>query len=186
MLVETFNRMLDEIESSQRERADLLVREQEANRLKDEFLATLSHELRTPLNAIVGWVHLLRSGQLPEEERRHAIDRIDRNAHAQAKLVQDLLDVSRITTGKLHLDIRDIDLGAVANNAIDACRPAADARQVGIVTQFTAARSRPGRSRSAATGGVEPALERRAVYADWRARDGVARAHRGVRHAARA
>jgi len=137
VLVETFNRMLDEIESSQRERADLLQREQEANRLKDEFLATLSHELRTPLNAIVGWVHLLRSGQLPEEERRHAIDRIDRNAHAQAKLVQDLLDVSRITTGKLNLDIREMDLGTVANNAIDACRPAADARQVSIVTQFT-------------------------------------------------
>ncbi len=139
VLVETFNRMLDEIESSQRERADLLEREQEANRLKDEFLATLSHELRTPLNAIVGWVHLLRTGQLPEEERRHAIDRIDRNAHAQAKLVQDLLDVSRITTGKLHLEIRDIDLAAVATSAIDACRPAADARHVSIVTQFTSA-----------------------------------------------
>jgi signal transduction histidine kinase/ActR/RegA family two-component response regulator len=137
VLVETFNHMLDEIESSQRERADLLVREQQANRLKDEFLATLSHELRTPLNAIVGWVHLLRMGHLPEDERRHAIERIDRNAHAQAKLVQDLLDVSRITTGKLHLDIRDIDLAAVATNAIDACRPAADARQVAIVTQFT-------------------------------------------------
>ena len=136
VLVETFNHMLDEIESSQRERADLLVREQEANRLKDEFLATLSHELRTPLNAIVGWVHLLRTGQLPEDERRHAIDRIDRNAHAQAKLVQDLLDVSRITTGKLHLDIREMDLAAVATNAVDACRPAADARQVSIVTQF--------------------------------------------------
>lgn len=139
VLVETFNRMLDEIESSQRERAGLLQREQEANRLKDEFLATLSHELRTPLNAIVGWVHLLRAGHLPEDERRHAIDRIDRNAHAQAKLVQDLLDVSRITTGKLHLDVREIDLAAVANNAIDACRPAADARQVMIVTQFTGA-----------------------------------------------
>ena len=139
VLVQTFNRMLDEIESSQRERADLLEREQEANRLKDEFLATLSHELRTPLNAIVGWVHLLRAGHLPEEERRHAIDRIDRNAHAQAKLVQDLLDVSRITTGKLHLDIREMDLAVVANNAIDACRPAADARQVSIVTQFSGA-----------------------------------------------
>ena len=139
VLVETFNHMLDEIESSQRERADSLVREQEANRLKDEFLATLSHELRTPLNAIVGWVHLLRTGQLPEDERRHAIDRIDRNAHAQAKLVQDLLDVSRITTGKLHLDIREMDLAAVANNAVDACRPAADARQVNIVTQFSGA-----------------------------------------------
>jgi signal transduction histidine kinase/ActR/RegA family two-component response regulator len=137
LLVDAFNRMLDEIERSQRERTDLLEREQEANRLKDEFLATLSHELRTPLNAIVGWVHLLRTGNLPEEERQHALARIDRNAHAQARLVQDLLDVSRITTGKLRLDIRDIDLAAVVNNAVDACRPAADARQVTITTQFT-------------------------------------------------
>jgi len=132
VLVQAFNRMLDEIQASQRERGELLKREQEANRLKDEFLATLSHELRTPLNAIVGWVHLLRRGQLPEEEQRHALDRIDRNAHAQARLVQDLLDVSRITTGKLLLDIRDIDLTTVVKNAIDACRPAADARQVAL------------------------------------------------------
>ena len=132
VLVQAFNRMLDEIQASQRERAELLNREQEANRLKDEFLATLSHELRTPLNAIVGWVHLLRRGQLPPEEQRHAIERIDRNAHAQARLVQDLLDVSRITTGKLLLDIRDIDLTTVVKNAIDACRPAADARQVNL------------------------------------------------------
>ncbi len=136
VLVGAFNRMLDEIETSQRERAHLLEREQEANRLKDEFLATLSHELRTPLNAIVGWVHLLRTGKLPEEERQHALARIDRNAHAQARLVQDLLDVSRITTGKLRLDIREMDLAAVATNAIDACRPAADARQVSIAAQF--------------------------------------------------
>jgi signal transduction histidine kinase/ActR/RegA family two-component response regulator len=137
VLVSAFNRMLDEIETSQRERADLLEREQEANRLKDEFLATLSHELRTPLNAIVGWVHLLRTGSLPEDERRHAVERIDRNAQAQARLVQDLLDVSRITTGKLRLDIREMDLAVVATNAIDACRPAADARQVSITTQFS-------------------------------------------------
>jgi signal transduction histidine kinase/ActR/RegA family two-component response regulator len=136
VLVGAFNGMLDEIESSQRERALLLEREQEANRLKDEFLATLSHELRTPLNAIVGWVHLLRTGNLPEEERQHALARIDRNAHAQARLVQDLLDVSRITTGKLRLDIREMDLAVVVSNAIDACRPAADARKVAIVTQF--------------------------------------------------
>jgi len=139
VLVQAFNRMLDEIEASQRERADLLDREQQANRLKDEFLATLSHELRTPLNAIVGWVHLLRRGNLPEEERQHALERIDRNAHAQARLVQDLLDVSRITSGKLLLDIRDMDVATVALNAIDACRPAADARQVSLVTQFTGA-----------------------------------------------
>ena len=132
VLVGAFNRMLDEIETSGRERAELLEREQEANRLKDEFLATLSHELRTPLNAIVGWIHLLRHGQLPDEERRHALERIDRNAHAQARLVQDLLDVSRITTGKLRLDIREMDFATVVTNAVDACRPAADARQVTI------------------------------------------------------
>lgn len=130
VLVKAFNRMLDEIQASQRERAAALDREQEANRLKDEFLATLSHELRTPLNAIVGWVHLLRKGQLPSEEVPHALERIDRNAHAQARLVQDLLDVSRITSGKLILDIQEMDLAAVAVAAIDACRPAADARQV--------------------------------------------------------
>ena len=93
VLVQAFNRMLDEIQQSQRERAGLLDREQQANRLKDEFLATLSHELRTPLNAIVGWVHLLRRGQLPAEEAKHALERIDRNAPAQARPVQDLLDV---------------------------------------------------------------------------------------------
>ena len=136
VLVQAFNRMLDEIQASQRERAELLDREQQANRLKDEFLATLSHELRTPLNAIVGWVHLLRRGQLPPEEVKHALERIDRNAHAQARLVQDLLDVSRITTGKLLLDIQEMDLGTVALNAIDACRPAAEARHVALVTEF--------------------------------------------------
>jgi signal transduction histidine kinase/ActR/RegA family two-component response regulator len=139
VLVQAFNHMLDEIEASQRERADLLDREQHANRLKDEFLATLSHELRTPLNAIVGWVHLLRGGQLPPDEVAHALERIDRNAHAQARLVQDLLDVSRITSGKLLLDVRDIDLAAVAANAIDACRPAADARQVLLECRSTSA-----------------------------------------------
>jgi len=136
VLIQTFNRMLDEIQASQRERAELLDREQQANRLKDEFLATLSHELRTPLNAIVGWVHLLRRGQLPPDEMKHALERIDRNAHAQARLVQDLLDVSRITTGKLLLDIHDMDLATVALNAIDACRPAAEARHVALVTEF--------------------------------------------------
>jgi signal transduction histidine kinase/ActR/RegA family two-component response regulator len=130
VLVGAFNRMLDEVQGSQRERGEALDREQQANRLKDEFLATLSHELRTPLNAIVGWVHLLRHGQLPDDEAQHALERIDRNAHAQARLVQDLLDVSRITTGKLLLEIREIDLVNVATAAIDACRPAAEARHV--------------------------------------------------------
>jgi signal transduction histidine kinase/CheY-like chemotaxis protein len=139
VLVQAFNRMLDEIQESQRERADALDREQQANRLKDEFLATLSHELRTPLNAIVGWVHLLRRGQVPPDEVSHALERIDRNAHAQARLVQDLLDVSRITSGKLLLDVRDVDLAVVAANAIDACRPAAEAREVQLLGQFDGA-----------------------------------------------
>ena len=139
VLVQAFNRMLDEIQASQRERAGLLDREQQANRLKDEFLATLSHELRTPLNAIVGWVHLLRRGQLPEDEVKRALERIDRNAHAQARLVQDLLDVSRITSGKLLLDVHDMDLATVAMNAVDACRPAAEARQVSLITAVNGA-----------------------------------------------
>ncbi len=139
VLVQAFNRMLDEIQASQRERASLLDREQQANRLKDEFLATLSHELRTPLNAIVGWVHLLRRGQLPADEVQRALERIDRNAHAQARLVQDLLDVSRITSGKLLLDVHEMDLASVAMNAVDACRPAAEARQVTLTTSFNGA-----------------------------------------------
>jgi signal transduction histidine kinase/CheY-like chemotaxis protein len=136
VLVQSFNRMLDEVQASQRERAEALDREQQANRLKDEFLATLSHELRTPLNAIIGWIHLLRRGDLPPDEAARALDRVDRNAHTQARLVQDLLDVSRITSGKLLLDIREIDLGVVVSNAVDACRPAADARQVALHCDF--------------------------------------------------
>ena len=142
MLVQAFNRMLDEIQASQRERAELLDREQQANRLKDEFLATLSHELRTPLNAIVGWVHLLRRGQLPAEEAKHALERIDRNAHAQARLVQDLLDVSRITSGKLLLDIREMDLATVAAER-DRCLPARRRRAPGRARHA----SSPARSR---------------------------------------
>ena len=135
-LVTTFNDMLDEIQRSQHERADLLLREQEANRLKDEFLATLSHELRTPLNANVGWTPLLRTTTVPPDQFSHALERIDRNAKAQARLVQDLLDVSRITTGKLRLDPREMDLNAVITNAVDACRPAADARQIAVTLRF--------------------------------------------------
>ncbi|MEO8677987.1 MAG: ATP-binding protein [Vicinamibacterales bacterium] len=136
VLVDAFNQMLDQIQSSERERAGLLVREQQANRLKDEFLATLSHELRTPLNAIVGWTHVLRTQRLDAAEMQRGLERIERNAHAQTRLVEDLLDVSRITTGKLQLEVRPMDLVAVSANAIDSCRPAAEARRVLIATQF--------------------------------------------------
>ena len=160
MLVDAFNRMLERIESrevelsranddlrrevverrrAEQERAELLVREREANRLKDEFLATLSHELRTPLNAILGWTRLLRGKALPPDSVDRALEKVERNAQAQARLVEDLLEVSRITTGKLRLDIRPFDLIALAGTAIESIRPAAEARGITIERSFRAA-----------------------------------------------
>jgi signal transduction histidine kinase/CheY-like chemotaxis protein len=138
VLVDAFNGMLDEIERAESERADLLGREQEANRLKDEFLATLSHELRTPLNAILGWTHVTRAGMLRGPELERALDRIERNAQAQSRLINDLLEVSRITTGKFRLEPRATDLVAVVNNAIEAIGPTAAARRVTIERRVAA------------------------------------------------
>jgi signal transduction histidine kinase len=107
----------------------IFAREREANRLKDEFLATLSHELRTPLNAIVGWTQLLRMEKLPDE-MAHGLDVIDRNVKAQTKLIEDLLDVSRIITGKMRLSVRETALAPVVQAAVDAIRPAADAKGI--------------------------------------------------------
>jgi signal transduction histidine kinase/DNA-binding response OmpR family regulator len=109
----------------------IYAQEREANRLKDEFLATLSHELRTPLNAILGWTQLLKMESL-KADVAHGLDVIDRNARAQTKLIEDLLDVSRITTGKLRLNMRRSTFGPVVQAAVDAARPAADAKQVRI------------------------------------------------------
>jgi signal transduction histidine kinase len=105
-----------------------------ANRAKDEFLATVSHELRTPLNAMLGWTTMLRSGRLGEEETRRALDTIDRNARSQAQLIEDLLDVSRIISGKVRLDVRHLKLAAVVEEAIEVVRPAAEAKQIHLVT----------------------------------------------------
>ncbi len=107
----------------------IFAQEREANRLKDEFLATLSHELRTPLNAIVGWTQLLRMEKLPDEAT-HGLDVIDRNVKAQTKLIEDLLDVSRITTGKMRLNLRNIMLSPIINATLDAIRPAAEAKSI--------------------------------------------------------
>jgi PAS domain S-box-containing protein len=103
-----------------------------ANRAKDDFLATLSHELRTPLNAIVGWTRMLLDGTVDKAHVQRALEVIDRNAHAQVQLVNDLLDVSRIITGGLRLDVQAIDLGQVIAAAVDAVRPAADAKQISL------------------------------------------------------
>ena len=101
-----------------------------ANRLKDEFLATLSHELRSPLNAIVGWTHILRDNPSDAETRRKAVETIHRNAQAQNQLISDILDVSRIVAGKLRLDTARLDLVEVIEAALDTVAPAAQARGV--------------------------------------------------------
>jgi signal transduction histidine kinase/CheY-like chemotaxis protein len=101
-----------------------------ASRTKDEFLAVLSHELRTPLNAVYGWARMLQSGRLGEAEATRALDAIVRNADAQVQLIDDLLDVSRIVTGKMRLDVREIHLETVIEAALDAVRPAAAAKGI--------------------------------------------------------
>lgn len=101
-----------------------------ANRMKDEFLATVSHELRTPLNAIIGWSHMLRGGKLDEATIARAIETIDRNAKSQAQLVEDILDVSRVITGKLRLNIAPVDVASVINAAIDSVQLAAESKGI--------------------------------------------------------
>lgn len=103
-----------------------------ANRLKDEFLATISHELRTPLTAIVGWSTLLRSRQLDDEASMRAIETIYRNANSQTQLISDLLDVSRIISNKLQLTISDVDLPSIVERALDAFKPAAETKNIQI------------------------------------------------------
>jgi signal transduction histidine kinase len=115
--------------------AEIARREAErANRLKDEFLATLSHELRTPLNAITGWAHMLQTGGLDKVTAVKAIETIKRNALLQAQLVSDLLDVSRIVSGNMRLEVRPVDLPAVIQAAVDSLRPAADAKNIQVDT----------------------------------------------------
>ncbi len=103
---------------------------EQANRLKDEFLSTLSHELRTPLNAILGWSQMLQTQNLGKSEMKKALTTIERNARSQNQLIDDLLDVSRIITGKLRLDVRAVDLASVITAAVDAARPAAEAKNI--------------------------------------------------------
>ena len=106
----------------------------EASRLKDEFLMTISHELRTPLTAIYGWSRMLSSGQLRETQRDRALVAIERNAKALGQLVNDLLDVSRVVSGKLRLDVQPVSAPDVVAAAIDAIRPAAMAKNIAVTT----------------------------------------------------
>lgn len=134
--------------AAENERARLLAAEREAradaelaNRTKDEFLATLSHELRTPLNAILGWSQILRMAGLPPDEVKHGLQTIERNAKLQAQLVEDLLDLSRITSGKLRLETRPVDLPIVLDAALDSVRPAAQAKGIRIIPLLDASAS---------------------------------------------
>ena len=127
----------------ERERAGLLARERDArreaeaaNRLKDEFLATLSHELRTPLNAIMGWASMLRLGTLDDDGRRRAIETIERNARSQRQLINDILDVSKIIRGNLRLDLRPVDLGDSLRAAVDSVAPTAEAKEQALIARL--------------------------------------------------
>jgi len=111
---------------------------EEANRVKDEFLATLSHELRTPLTSILGWLSMLRTDQLDQETTARALETVERNARAQAQLIEDLVDVSRIAGGKLSLEVKPLDLMPVIAAAVDVVRPAANAKGVQVHMQADA------------------------------------------------
>jgi iron complex outermembrane receptor protein len=112
------------------ERATLLAQAQQLNRLKDEFLATLSHELRTPINAVLGWAQMLRRGMLPAERVPTAMDAIERNAAAQQRLIDELLDLSQVITGKFRLRVEEIEFEPLVHAAVASMKPAADAKSI--------------------------------------------------------
>jgi len=123
-------RLTEEARSALEKERALRIAAEEKNRMKDEFLATLSHELRTPLNAIVGWAHILQTGDVGPVERARAIETILRNAKLQASLIEDLLDVSRIISGKLRLELEPLDFKKAIETAIEAATPSANAKRV--------------------------------------------------------
>jgi PAS domain S-box-containing protein len=134
---EALKKAMEEAETANRERLQLLDSEREArsqaeraSRMKDEFLATLSHELRTPLNAVLGWANILRLGKRQGEELIQGLDIIERNARIQAQIIEDLLDMSRIISGKVRLDAQWIELAAVLNESIETLRSTAQAKGV--------------------------------------------------------
>ncbi len=115
---------------------DLLFEMERATRAKDEFLAIVSHELRTPLNALMGWSIMLRSHQLDEATKAHALEVLERSARMQAQLINDLLDVSRIISGKLQLDVRPLEVSPVVQAAIDIVRPAIEAKAINLKVEL--------------------------------------------------
>jgi signal transduction histidine kinase len=131
-LHEVNQRLAEALEGERRARGDA----EAASTLKDEFLMTLSHELRTPLTAIHGWAHMLVEGNLDERRRQTAVATIERNARSQTRLVNDLLDVSQAISGRLKLDVRDVDLVSLARAAVETLHPAAEAKQIRVETDI--------------------------------------------------
>jgi signal transduction histidine kinase/ActR/RegA family two-component response regulator len=129
------NARLYELAQTERSRVEA------ATRAKDEFVAMVSHELRTPLNAILGWVRLMRGGSLDESKKAHALEVIERNADAQNHLVAELLDISRVMTGKLRINASQVDVGNVVDMAIEGVRPAADAKRIRLELRLDRAHS---------------------------------------------
>ena len=168
------------------ERNQLLASERaarsEAERLsasKDEFLALLSHELRTPLNAILGWTQILRSGSLASANFEKGLGVIERNVRAQTQLVDDLLDMSRIISGQMRLEVQPVMPYAFVQGAIESARPAADARGVRLeATLDPASRTCERRCESPATGRLELDLQRNQIHAQRRPRAGHLRARK--------
>ncbi len=138
-LLQSERRLVEALEDMSQRRAAFLEREvaaraelERAARLKDDFLATVSHELRTPLNAVIGWANILADDALDPAKARRAAEIIERNAKAQAQLVTDLLDTSQIISGKLHLEVAPVDMGAIVTNALDSIEPSAQTKRVAI------------------------------------------------------
>jgi signal transduction histidine kinase/CheY-like chemotaxis protein len=129
---------LEHTKQLERKLEEVVLELESANRSRDLFLATVSHELRTPLNAILGWARMLRSGSLPIDKRERALETIERNADVQTQLVEDLLDVSQMSSGKVRLAIRRVDPVALVRNAADAVRLAAGAKGVRLTESMTA------------------------------------------------
>jgi signal transduction histidine kinase len=133
---ETLRKEVEQRRQVEIEREALLERERHTSRLKDEFLAAVSHELRTPLNAILGWVQMLGTMPLDAAMTGRAIASIGRNARAQTRVIEDLIDISRIVTGKLHLRMEPVDLRAVIDSAVDVVRPVAASKEIVIRSEL--------------------------------------------------
>ncbi len=151
--LEDLSREREQVREAQKsvamEREELLDAERAARaeaeriiRTKDEFLATLSHELRTPLNAILGWLQLLRVGKMGQKDLTRGLEVIERNARVQARLIEDLLDMSRIISGKARLDVKTVDLASVIDAALESVQPAAQAKSIRLTTSIDASASR--------------------------------------------